>query len=267
MTMHDDPIRLSALATPGSVLSHGLAAARSSEPSDEQLRELERHVLAGLGLAGAMTATATGASEVVRARAAVSVGSWLSTGTAKLILVLLATTAVVGGVLGVRHLANNGGHARPASSPAFKPAATFSQPEPVPTAPTASRVVAPAAPSSSASAPAARAPSLGKQQGKPHVRSAAIALPAQGADDEMLLLKRANEALALAPARALALADAHKRRFPDAVMDQERELIAVTALDRLGRFSEARRRAQDFLHAHPSSIYRAQMQAFIGRAR
>ena len=68
------------------------------------------------------------------------------------------------------------------------------------------------------------------------------------ADDseELRLLSRAHSALALDPAFALTLAHEHRRRFPSGSMDQEREVIAVSALMALGRVDDARQAADRF---------------------
>jgi uncharacterized protein (DUF1800 family) len=47
----------------------------------------------------------------------------------------------------------------------------------------------------------------------------------------------------------------HARRFPSSSLDQERELIAVTALVQLGRTAEAQRLARRFADQHPGSAY------------
>jgi hypothetical protein len=62
------------------------------------------------------------------------------------------------------------------------------------------------------------------------------------------------------PARALELATAGANRFPGGVFAMEREAIAIDALSRLGRGSEARARAEAFLAAHPKSVYVEQVR-------
>jgi hypothetical protein len=85
--------------------------------------------------------------------------------------------------------------------------------------------------------------------------------------DEAALLEQARRALAKAPAEALATADAHLKAFPGGVLSQEREVLAVDALWRLGRFPEARQRADRFLAGYPRSAHVPQVKAILERAR
>jgi hypothetical protein len=81
--------------------------------------------------------------------------------------------------------------------------------------------------------------------------------------EELRLLARAQHVLAADPAQALALAAEHERRFPVSAMDQERDVIAVTALLGLGRSTEARRRADRFAREHPGSAYSARIRSIV----
>jgi hypothetical protein len=57
------------------------------------------------------------------------------------------------------------------------------------------------------------------------------------------------------PARALQLANEGHAKFPRGVFWQEREMIAIQSLQRLGRADEAKRRSDAFVAAHPESVY------------
>ncbi|MFO0618622.1 MAG: hypothetical protein U0414_38880 [Polyangiaceae bacterium] len=57
------------------------------------------------------------------------------------------------------------------------------------------------------------------------------------------------------PARALQLANEGHAKFPRGVFWQEREIIAIQSLQRLGRADEAKRRSDAFVAAHPESMY------------
>lgn len=72
-------------------------------------------------------------------------------------------------------------------------------------------------------------------------------------EDEARLLKHAQAELVTAPERALQLTQEHARRFRRGVLTQEREALAIEALARLGRQSEARRRLQQFTRDYPGS--------------
>jgi hypothetical protein len=79
--------------------------------------------------------------------------------------------------------------------------------------------------------------------------------PSASAPSETALLRDARLALNGDPAGALALTEQHRREYPSGGFAQEREVIAITALARLGRTSEARSRAERFRSAYPTSPY------------
>jgi len=70
---------------------------------------------------------------------------------------------------------------------------------------------------------------------------------------EAALLERARRALGSDPALSLALVRRHRSEFPNGVLRQEREVIGIEALRRLGRADEASRKADEFQHAFPNS--------------
>lgn len=73
---------------------------------------------------------------------------------------------------------------------------------------------------------------------------------------ETTMLKDAHEALLHgAPDRALALAEGHARAYPRGALAQEREVIAIESLVRLGRRGEALARARSFHAAFPGSSH------------
>ncbi len=73
--------------------------------------------------------------------------------------------------------------------------------------------------------------------------------------NEAALLDGARAALGTNPRRALALTQEHARRFPRGALIQEREVIAIDALSRLGQTDAARRRASDFERRYPGSAH------------
>jgi hypothetical protein len=88
--------------------------------------------------------------------------------------------------------------------------------------------------------------------------------PAARADEsEVAILEAAEDALSSNPMSALARADHHANRFPDGALAQEREVIAIDALMRLGRGDEARYRAQNFYREFPSSAHRQRIEALL----
>ncbi len=92
--------------------------------------------------------------------------------------------------------------------------------------------------------------------------------PETGARDglaaEMELLVRLRALQNGDPTQALALAAEGNRRFPAGLFAQEREAIAIAALVRLGRASEARARGAAFLAAYPRSVFAERMKKLTG---
>lgn len=79
------------------------------------------------------------------------------------------------------------------------------------------------------------------------------------------LLARARERLQSSPAAALSIAEEHARLYPRGQLVQEREVIAIDALARLGRPAEAQARGQRFLAAYPRSIFRTKVEQILAR--
>lgn len=82
--------------------------------------------------------------------------------------------------------------------------------------------------------------------------------PNQPSDVE--LLQQARALLGTSPSEALALAREHGARFPSSAFAQEREMIAITALVRLGRHQEAQARAEHFRRTYPTSAHLRQLE-------
>jgi hypothetical protein len=82
-------------------------------------------------------------------------------------------------------------------------------------------------------------------------------------ETEPALLARAQDALGHDPGAALAATEAHRRRFPGGVLAQEREVIAIAALARLGRTAEAEAAARRFLSAYPRSAHRRRIEVLV----
>jgi len=159
-----------------------------------------------------------------------------SSAAAKLGAVALALLAVAGGAVWLA--------ARPSA-----PSPTASS---APSVPLPAEVPAPLPTPSAATAPAA--PSVAG----PATASAHLDKPAQLSEAE--LLEQARAALKSDPSRALQRANEHARRFPHGVLVQEREVLAIQALRRLGRDAEAERRAEAFAKAFPGSAFQRQLK-------
>ncbi len=87
---------------------------------------------------------------------------------------------------------------------------------------------------------------------------------ASEATNEAWWLDQAQAELASEPGRALAATAEHRRRFPHGALVQEREVLAIEALQRLGRQAEARARAARFVSSFPDSAYREKVRSVIG---
>jgi hypothetical protein len=87
-------------------------------------------------------------------------------------------------------------------------------------------------------------------------------VPSSG-EEEIDVLRRAQQALPAHPAEALAAAEEHRRRFPSGGLAQEREVIVVSALAALGRRDEARSRARRFVETYPGSAHRVGIEALV----
>jgi len=80
---------------------------------------------------------------------------------------------------------------------------------------------------------------------------------------EAAMLEDARVVLERAPGEALSKLDAHAALFPAGKLALERELMAVDALRRLGRFAEARARGEDLLAHSRGSIYEERVRAML----
>lgn len=81
---------------------------------------------------------------------------------------------------------------------------------------------------------------------------------------ETQLLERARQSLSSNPGRALAELAQHQREFPNGALQLEREFLAVDALLRLGRRTEARKRAAQLRALAPGSIYDRRISQLFG---
>jgi hypothetical protein len=134
----------------------------------------------------------------------------------------------------------------PAEVQAQAPPSTAA-PSPATTSTVAPEAVDAAKPAPSSTS-AMRAPAEGRGAPPP-------SKPITDASAEAALLERAREAIATDPKRALAITREHARRFPKGILAQEREVIAIDALKRLGKGSEAESRVDQFKKTYPGSAH------------
>lgn len=87
--------------------------------------------------------------------------------------------------------------------------------------------------------------------------------PPASADEELELLQKAMSHSE--PEQALATVEQHQKRFPDSPLAQEREVIAVQALVKLGRMEAAQERARRFRAAWPTSTHLMRLEVLLQR--
>ncbi len=168
-------------------------------------------------------------------------------GAAAKIAGVIALAGAVGGGL---WLASHHGAAPAARVPLSSAAPARPAPEAV-AEPGPSAVVEPA-PATVAEPP----PSAAQAQAPVPARAPATA------PDEAQLLRAAQAALKTDPARALALTQEHKRRFPHGVLAQEREVIAIEALSKVDQ-AAAKKRAEQFRQEYPGSAHESKVGAAV----
>lgn len=229
MTDPEDPPRLLASpdAPPG--LRDVLKRAREDVGTDAEVARLEARLGPLLGPAVPLGA----------APAPAALGSL----TAKLGLGALALIVAGGGAWLLSAQTTSAPPLAPAR-PIVPPTAAFSAP-PLPSVSVEaepSKVVAPSTPSATKPEPSS----------KP-----ALAV----APTEAELLEQARAALKAGDgARAFQRVSEHARRYPRGVLVQEREVLAIQALRRLGRDAEAERRTEAFVKAYPGSAFQRKLQ-------
>jgi hypothetical protein len=115
-------------------------------------------------------------------------------------------------------------------------------------------------PSSQASATAAGVVAVPPAESEPVNASVPAPAPSEGG-----LLLRARQKLAADPAGALALADEDAVRFPGGALAPEREVLAIEALARLGRSTDARARLASFRARYPESPHLTHLAEVVRR--
>jgi outer membrane biosynthesis protein TonB len=255
MSRSDPPRLLDGDSAISSDLRATLEAARDELPNAQQL--------AGLGARLPLGAAVPPAPTELASLPAASAAPWASK-------VLLGLTLVVGGGSAALYASREAAttpRAVTVQAPVTQPA-----PEPPPIAAASSTersAEPPAAPrdEEKPQPPAAKAADPRPvASSSAHAGVAHASKPESSADTEIRLLQRAHDALGAKPADALGFAEEHERAYPAGSLLQERELIAISALARLGRAADARSRADRFLSRFPTSAHRRRIEAVVGRS-
>ncbi len=235
MSYDSDPPRMSELGSGASPqLSSLFQNARRDVPNDSQLERVLTRLgpIVGAGVALAGDAVRAGAQQAAHA------GSSSMATIAKL-------AAVIGGA-GII-----------ASGAAFLASGKDDQPsKPVQTAPSrTAQVAAAAAPEPPAEVAPSTSPAAESATQAPAAKTGRVEAASDSVKAEATLLEKARALVVSDPNKALALTREHARRFPRGVLAQEREVIGIEALRRLGRQTEADDRANHFREAYPGSAH------------
>lgn len=247
-----DPVRLGLSADAPPLAVEALDRARRDGPGAARLGAIEAGVLAKLALppggggdagggdaggGGGPSAPTAGVSALAKAGAVT-----LAAGVAILALVVVRRTP----------------DAPPAPVAVATRAATDSAPAP------AFSVAEPGPPPISVEdLPAASAVPSASTRSETSARPAASEDPAVSERAEVALLAAAQAVLAARPVETLARCDEHAARFANGTLVQEREVLAIDALLRLGRRPEAEARASRFRAAFPRSGHLRRIEALL----
>lgn len=245
-----DPVRLLETdSEASSELRELLDSARGDEPTPEQLTALA-------GRLGPLLTPPVGAPSSTPASSAGSTVT--ATGVKLKLLTGVALAVLAGGSFQAGRVFERARATAPSAPvvterprPLAEPRVDVPPPPPAP-------VDAPAAPA----APVMPTPS--SRPRAPEHRPAAPTPAAASLDEELGLLESAYGALQRGDAAAaLALAQGHAGRFPEGALAQEREVLAIDALMRLGRRSEAETRARTFQARYPTSTHWVRIQGLL----
>ncbi len=117
-------------------------------------------------------------------------------------------------------------------------------------------------------APVVIAANVAKAPATPRPVAPAVALTPEHAAEEIAeseasFLRRAQTTLGADPRAALQMLDDHPTRFPRGILVQERDVMAIDALARLGRTDEARARAHAFRSRYPRSAHDSRIASIL----
>lgn len=242
MSTEQDPARMANSREEPESLRSALRTAKLDGPTGTQLRHLASALAPQLG-----SSAGTGGAAVSAPKVTFRGARWL-----------IASGVILGGVAIVAALRNP-----PASAPEPRSSAPVAQPSDTQEPPAA--VEAPVVESAEAQPPQAPLPeqSAGKADVKAAAGARVKAPPVSSAPtgetatkpSEATLLDAARNALHTDARRALALTAQHRELYPRGILAQEREVIAIEALRRLGQSEEAQKRNREFESSYPTTIH------------
>jgi hypothetical protein len=239
---------------------------------------------AGSGAATSMASAAAGSTAAAGSKTAASAiaKTAANVGLVKGVLVGLVSTGLVVGAWMAMTPGHDAGRITDADAP--RPATAMTAPimrkapDPVPVIeapspevtsapasdePAASSASGPSKGFASAPAPRASATPVLHDTRPPSATAEPLADRKNQLRDESLLIGRARESMRAGDAPgALGLLEQARTRFPDGVLVQEREALAIETLYRSGQRAAASQRAAAFLRAYPWSPLAKRVQAF-----
>ncbi len=246
-----DPARLSHDPRTSGLLREALRESKTDLPDDTRLATIALKLGTVVGAAGgggaAAAAGAGGAAKASVAPAAVKAGA--SALSFKIAAAVAVTAVAIGGgvVVAPRVLA---------PKPAVTVAASTTMTVPTKTAPLSTGTSDYSLPPASASAEPLPAPSATS------VKESALLPP--DPDQQTKNVARALGVLDTDPARALSICDDDATTFPKGSLAQDREVIAIDALTRLGRLDAAKARAKKFEALYPESPALPKIHRLVG---
>jgi hypothetical protein len=253
--MKDEPVRLIDSSSAPPALREALRAARSQRPEPSDVDDIIRGVLSGLDAppdpdGGDGGPEGDGGPSGDGATPDLPVDPATSGALAKAAAAALAGTIAVGAIVLSTRTSED-----PASSPPSStatPITTATKQAPMPS----TRPPAPSATSTAAPPPSAEAP-------PEHPKAPAPSARATPPRSETVILGDAQKALATNPQATLRYCAEHAKHHPRGALSQEREVLTIEALVRLGRHAEARARADAFRASHPDSGHNRRLDALV----
>lgn len=213
------------------LLNTYVQSARSERLDDSRRARIEATLVASLATTAAAGALATKGAVAGTKLTGLLASAWLKLGLGVSVLVAAGvTTAYV--AREERQIATTTVHTAVRQPLAPTTSSTAWEPVPVPSA----------APTASTKAP----------------------MPLAETRSELELVRQARAALQSDPDQSLALCTIHAKTYPSGQLAEEREVVAIDALMRVGRASDAKARARQFTRRWPQSAYGPRIETLTG---
>ncbi len=273
MSQSNDPPRLRTLGEGlPELLTHALGAVHDDTPTPHEVNQMWRQVWLALGLPAPvlpLPVAAPVATAKVGAAAKVGTVAAAASKSGSAALAWIALPVAISGI-GAAVFLHQRANVEPevpgfstARTEKFERATKTPRPSSLPEAanvPPVAANVEISVPSATRALPVPAQPT--PPQPVPTFGSEASTAPIP-AESEVKLLSRAQAALAANPSQALSIAGEHEHRFPSGTFVQEREVIVIQALVRLGRTLEARARAEHFHTLFPGSAHGRRVDVLV----